>query len=168
MLSLVVTISIPRQFITAEILVALGYQFYGATAACRKGADEDLDVLTFAKETEEGYAEALAELEEILVSKSIPFDRQSGEVTRFFRPEFEGKEQIDATIECIDGIPVVPVFDIREHLDKDPAEAIAAIKARLDKICPSVERLDDKWSKVVIPKEPTEVEIDMDRFTGIL
>lgn len=164
---MIVTISIPRQFITAEILLALENQFYSATATCRRGAEEELPVLTFGKDAPEPM-EALTELEELLVSKGIPFDRQSGDVTRFFRPEFDGNTQIDATVECIDGVPVVPVFDIREHLDKDPAEAIAAIKERLDKVCPSVERLDDKWSKVVIPTEPTEVEIDMDRFTGIL
>ena len=99
---------------------------------------------------ETSYGE-FTDLENLLILKGIPFDREVGldfgyfPTIRVFRPGKDGEPPFDEYFSLCDGDPVVRVKAIRELLDNDEAPA-SAIQAYLDEHFPAYSPLTD-WVK---------------------
>ena len=78
------------------------------------------------------------ELEALLRSKGVPFDRQSGQAFEFipelviYRPARNGVPAQDLTFLLLDGTPAVPVREIKDRL----SQGIEAVQAYLDEHYP--------------------------------
>ncbi|MFP3868954.1 MAG: hypothetical protein ACLFUU_12495 [Desulfobacteraceae bacterium] len=80
------------------------------------------------------------ELEALLRSKGIPFDRQSGQAFEFiselviFRPAKDGAPAQELISPLLDDEPAVPVREIRDRL----SQGIEAVQAYLDEHSPPI------------------------------
>lgn len=158
-----VSISIPRQCVTAETLGLLEEVFSEA----RSVFDQELDILTLS-----GMDIALNKLDRIewfLIEEGIPFNRHSAdpEKDRKFRPGIDNEESIIVELNYIGGRTVIGVDDVRQilALQNDPYDIIQTLKEELNKIDPEISSLQE-WADATTSMTTT-TEIDLDRFSDI-
>jgi hypothetical protein len=117
------------------------------------GTPEDLSVDTevedgiFSLEDGEARYGEFGDLEDLLISRGIPFDRESGmdwnspPAIRIYRPGVPAFDHYDSTPDSYD--EVVSVSKIRELLGRDDPVGAAAIRRYLDESFPAYPPLAD-------------------------
>ena len=130
--------------------------------------ETEQDILTFIEEFDENNS--VLEIEDLLISKSIPFNRVNVDLglERKFRPSREDMNAIDVEVHSVDGHTVIRTDVIRKLLQESISSemTLQKIERALSEIDPEVSSLRE-WAKMDIPVIST-AEIEDARFSDIL